>query len=228
MKKPTDTGLLFNLALGMIGALLLAFGDWTMIYGDPQHTPGFFWLSEGAKHIPDWRNTLALATGIPGVILCAMGMLSLEHAVKPGMRRINWRYLTAYSLLPWLTVHAFIVMQIYLFGWMSRNGYEEAAFPTLQALNEHFSWMALVCYGLIMIPFIMWLVLGLRGRLRTPRLMGLVNPIVFVPILVLLRPLIPNGPAKPGYINGEISTSFFLFFLGIFLYFLFSQKRSKV
>lgn len=218
--RPKDRILKLNLILGMIGALMFATGDWLMIVGDPRHTPGYFWLSEGVKQIPAWRNTIAMGLGIPGVILCAMALLSLERAVRPGARRMYWRYLTTFSLLPWLTVHSYLSLQLFTYGWMSQNGYEAAALPTGMAVNEHFSWMALVCYGLIMIPFIMWLVLGLSGKLKLPRPMGLVTPVIIVPILVLLRPVVPEGPYKPGYINGEISTSFFLFFLGIFLYLL--------
>lgn len=216
--KPTDRVLKFNLILGMLGALMLAAGDWLMIFGDPAHKGNMFWLSEGVKHIPAWRNTLALALGIPGVIFSAIALLSLEMLVKPGVRRMYWRYLTSYSLLPWLTVHTVLGLQLFTFGWMSRNGHEAATLPLAEAMNAHFFWMALICYLLITVPFILWLVMGLRGKLRVPKPLALVSPVITVPVLVLLRPLIPNGPFRPGYMNGEISTSFFLFFFGIFLY----------
>lgn len=218
MAKPDDRVLRPNLFFGMIGALCLAAGDWLMVFGDPRNQGGYFWLSEGAKTIPAWRNTLALAVGIPGVILCAMALLALDRALKPGRRRVTWRNLTVFSLLPWLTVHAFITIQLYTYGWMSRNGYEKAAAPTAIAVNQHYTWMALICYALISIPFLMWLIFGLSGRLRMPRYMGLVNPLIILPILVLLRPLVPDNAFKPGYINGEISTSFFLFFAGLYVY----------
>lgn len=220
MGKPKDRILKLNLILGMLGALCFASGDWLMAFGDPTHTGDYFWLTEGAKHISAGRNALSLAVAFPGVILCAMALLTLERAVRPGRQRMTWRYLTTYSLLPWLTVHTFIALQLFTFGWMSRNGYEAAALPTAQAVNAQFGWMALICYALISIPFFLWLILGLLGKLRMPRLMALVNPVLFVPLLVALRPLVPDGPFKPGYINAEISTSFFLFFAGLFLYLL--------
>lgn len=220
MAKPTDRTLKLNVLIGMIGALLLASGDWLMIFGDPATSSHYFWLSEGAKHIAPWRHTLALALGIPGVIFCAIALLTLEIALKAGKERLYWRYMTSYSLLPWLTVHTFIIVQIYTFGWMNQNGFTAAALPTAEAVTKQFSWMTTICFLLISIPFILWLVFGLKGRLRLARWMAFVNPLIFLPILVLLRNIIPASAIKPAYINGEISTSFFLFFFGIFLYLL--------
>lgn len=204
-----------SLGTGLAGAVLIVLSDWLMIFGDAAYDGELFWLTEGVKNIPAWRSTLALVIFLPGVIFCAGALFSLEPWLKPGKRRAWWRYLTAYSLIPWLALHLLFMLILFLYAWLSQNGFAAAALPACTALFRHFYWLIPAGSLLIVLPFGFWLLCVLRGQSFLPRPWAAANPLIFFLLLVPLRLFLPQSPWRPALANSLMSLALFFFFLAL-------------
>ena len=60
-----------SLICGILGYLCYLFGDWIMIYGDPNTSSklNLKILTKGTASIPQWRYSLSMFMAFPGIIL---------------------------------------------------------------------------------------------------------------------------------------------------------------
>lgn len=212
-KKPSAA-----LACGLLGCLCMGAGDWLMLYGDTAHAGEVFWLTVGAAAIPAWRNGLAMALSFPAVILYGVALLALAGLLKEERSRRAYRYVTAFSLTPWLALHLYYIMVLYVFSWLSGNGFEAAALPASEALISHLAWIVPVSEALMLPPYIYWAYLLLRDKSRFPRWMALSNPLVFYVLLKLLTLLMPDSPFRLAFTNGLMSESMALWFVSLLIW----------
>ena len=152
------------LLCGMLGCLCFGGGDWLMIYGDTTHSGSLYWLTEGVKQIAPWRNLLAMALSFPGIILYGVALFSIEGWITEQKNRRVYHWLTVFGLTPWLALHLFYVMILYLFVWLNGNGYAQTAIPAAEALYGHLGWVVIVSEGLMLPPFVYWAWLSATGK----------------------------------------------------------------
>ena len=203
-----------NLALicGMLGCLCMGGGDWLMIYGDTAHSGSLYWLTEGVTQIAPWRNALAMALSFPAVILYGIALFAIEGYITEQKSRRVYHYLTIFSLPPWLALHLFYVMILYLFAWMNGNGYAQAALSAAEALFSHLSWVVIASEALMLPPFLYWAWLLAKGRSVLPRWMAAVNPLTIYAVLSIGKFIMPEGAFRIGFINGLMSESMIVWF----------------
>lgn len=210
MKKSSRMTLAF--VCGMLGCLCMGGGDWLMIYGDTTHSGSLYWLTEGVAQIAPWRNTLAMALSFPAVILYGIALFSLEDWITEQKSRRVYHYLTIFGLTPWLALHLFYVMILYLFAWLNGNGYAQAALPAAEALFSHLSWVVIVSEALMLPPFLYWAWLLVKGRSVLPRWMAAVNLLTIYAVLSVGKILLQEGAFRIGFTNGLMSESMIVWF----------------
>ena len=119
-----------TLALAMICGILGCFcyggGDWLMIYGDTTSSGELFWLTQGASQIAPWRNGLAMLLAFPEIIFYGIALFYIGRFIRGEKERKIYHYLNAFGLTPWMCLHLFYIMILYLYNWMTNNGYSEA------------------------------------------------------------------------------------------------------
>lgn len=213
LKQKTKHALL----CGLLGCLCFGGGDWLMLYGDTAHEGSIFWLTEGAATIPAWRNALAMALSFPGILLYGTALFAIASLLKDERQRRTCRYLTAFSLTPWLALHLFYIMILYGFRWMTGNGYEAAALPVSEAVFGQLSWIVPVSEVLMLPPYFYWAYLLIRGKSHLPKWMAFSNPLVFYGILKALTLLMPDGAFRLAFTNGLMSEGMALWFGSILL-----------
>ena len=103
------------LACGILGCICFGAGDWLMIYGDTAHMGSISWLTSGVADIAPWRNALAMALAFPGILFYGIALFAIADFLKEERQRNTYRYLTAFSLTPWLCLHLFYIMILYGF-----------------------------------------------------------------------------------------------------------------
>lgn len=210
MKKSTRMNL--SLLCGFLGCLCFGGGDWLMIYGDTAHSGSLYWLTEGVAQIAPWRNTLAMALSFPGIILYGVALFAIEgYITEPKNRRV-YHYLTVFGLTPWLALHLFYIMILYLFAWMNGNGYAQAALPAAEALFDHLSWVVIASEALMLPPFLYWGWLLARGRSVLHRWMAAVNPLMIYAVLSVVKGCLPDGAFRIGFTNGLMNESMIVWF----------------
>ena len=134
------------LLCGMLGCVLMGTGDWLMLYGDPTITGTSYWLTEGAAHIPAWRNALSMALGFPATVFYGIGLFGIGAFLLEEKQRKTWFVMNAFGLTPWLCVHIFVAGALFLFAWlrnsapatkiwMHSQGVKPKAFMTNQVLR---------------------------------------------------------------------------------------------
>lgn len=128
------------LLCGMLGCVCFGAGDWLMIYGDTACSGPVYWLTEGAAKVPAWRNALAMGLAFSGIILYGIALFAIEKFLRREKHRKVYRSLTAFGLMPWLCLHLLYIMILYVFSWLRRNGWDQAALPAAEALYSHLSW----------------------------------------------------------------------------------------
>lgn len=216
MKSKRKTKL--ALLCGLLGCLCFGAGDWLMLYGNTAYQGSLSWLTVGAAEIAPWRNALAMALAFPGILLYGMALFAIAAYLKEERQRTIYRYLTAFSLTPWLALHLFYIMILYAFAWMSGNGYEAAALPVSEALFRHLSWLVIVSEALMLPPYLYWLWMLARGSSVFPKGMALSNPLLFYVLLKLLTMLMPDSALRLAFTNGLMSESMLLWFGSMLLW----------
>lgn len=197
---------------GLLGCLCYGGGDWLMIYGDPAHAGRLFWLTEGAAAIPAWRNGLAMLLAFPGVVLYGIALFCIGGFIRDARGRKIYHYLNAFGLTPWMCLHLFYIMLLYLYGWLRGNGYADAALPACEALFDHLSWIVWVSEALMLPVFLYWFYLVAAGRTTLPRILALGNVLVFYFALTFVKNMMPDTAFRIGFTNGLMSESMVLFF----------------
>ena len=67
-----------------------------------------------------------------------------------------YHYLNAFGLTPWMCLHLFYIMILYLYTWMMGHGYADAALPACEALFDHLSWVIIVSEVVVLPVFLYW------------------------------------------------------------------------
>ena len=210
-----------TLALAMICGILGCFcyggGDWLMIYGDTTSSGELFWLTQGASQIAPWRNGLAMFLAFPGIIFYGIALFYIGRFIRGEKERKIYHYLNAFGLTPWMCLHLFYIMILYLYNWMTNNGYSEAALPACEALYSHLSWVIMVSEVLMLPVFLYWFYVVVRGKTTLPRWMAAGNVLVFYVVLLAVKSFLPDTPFRIGFTNGLMSESMIFFFLLIWI-----------
>lgn len=205
--------LIYAMLCGMLGCFCYGGGDWLMMYGDPAYSGTLFWLTKGVAGIPAWRNTLAMALAFPGIIFYGIALFALKSLIKENKYQKRYCALNAFGLTPWLALHLFYILILYLYAWLNHQGYAESAVQICEALYQHFSWIVIVSEALMLPPFLYWFWIVLRERTAMPKLMALVNPIVFYFALYIVKILLPDSAFRIGFTNGMMSESMMICFV---------------
>ncbi|MDO4332462.1 MAG: hypothetical protein Q4C58_07200 [Eubacteriales bacterium] len=200
------------LLCGVLGCICMGSGDWLMLYGDTAYEGNVYWMTRGAAQIEPWRNALAMLVAFPAVILYGIALFSIEKFLKGEKQRSIYHYLTAFGLTPWLCLHLFYVMILYVFAWMSANGYGEAALLVPEAMFAHLAWVVIVSEAMMLPPFLYWFWLVVRGKSVFSRWMAVSNPLVFYAVLYLVKSFMPDSAFRIGFTNGLMSESMVIWF----------------
>ena len=195
----------FALICGMLGCLCFGAGDWLMIYGDTTYSGSLYWLTEGVAAIAPWRNGFAMVLSFPGIILYGIALFTIQGYIKESRHQKVYHYLNAFGLTPWIALHLFYIMLLYLFAWMNKNGFEQAALPAVQALYAHLSWVVIVSEIMMLPPFLYWFYLVAAGKTKLPMKMPLSNPLTFYLVLSLFNSLMRDSSFRIGFTNGLIT-----------------------
>lgn len=198
---------------GILGCFCYGGGDWLMMYGDTTHAGKLIWLTQGVAQMPAWRNGLAMMLAFPGIVLYGIALFYLGVFIREEKQRKIYHYLNAFGLTPWMCLHLFYIMILYLYSWMMNNGYAEAALPACEALFDHLSWIVMVSEALMLPVFLYWFYIVLRGKTTLPKWMAAGNVLVFYAILYAIKSMLPDTPFRLGFTNGLMSESMILFFL---------------
>lgn len=215
-----------SLLCGMLGCICMGAGDWLMIYGDTAYSGSLSWLTVGVAQISPWRNSLAMLLAFPGVILYGIALFSIASFLKQKKHRKVYHYLTAFGLTPWLCLHLFYIMILYVFAWMSGNGYEAAALPAAEALFTHLSWVVILSEILMLPPFIYWFLILLKGNSVFQKWMAASNPLIFYGILKFITVIMPDNAFRLGFINGLMSESMIIWFFIMLLWLLCRKNKA--
>lgn len=209
--------LVLAMICGILGCFCYGGGDWLMIYGDTTSSGELFWLTQGASQIAPWRNGLAMFLAFPGIIFYGIALFYIGRFICGEKERKIYHYLNAFGLTPWMCLHLFYIMILYLYNWMTNNGYLEAALPACEALYSHLSWVIMVSEVLMLPVFLYWFYVVVRGKTTLPRWMAAGNVLVFYVVFVTVKSLLPDTPFRIGFTNGLMSESMIFFFLLIWI-----------
>ena len=206
------------LLLGLLGCLCYGAGDWLMLYGDP--TPlstSYYWLTQGVLQIAPWRNALAMALAFPGIVCYGVALFSLERYITGPRARTAYHYLNVFGLTPWMALHLFYVMALYLFWHLGNAGDVALAARTTEALLDHLIWLVPVSEALMLPPFVYWLYLTAAGKTTLPRWTAATNVLVIYGVLYGVKMLLPVSAFRLGFTNGLMSESMAVFFVVLYV-----------
>lgn len=216
--------LIISFIFGMLGCICFGSGDWLMIYGETAHAGSIFWLTDGAAAIAPWRNTLAMALAFPGIIFYGIGLFAAGKFITDQKSARIYRTLNIFGLTPWLCLHLFYIMILFLYSWLMNSEYSAAALPACEALFSHLSWIITLSEVFMLPPFIYWFIIQIRGKTEFPKAMAFTNVLVIYGILYIVKSLMPDCPFRIGFTNGLMSESMIIWFT---IMLVFSAKKVK-
>ncbi len=200
------------LVCGILGCLCYGTGDWLMIFGNTFHTGKLFWLTEGVSQIPAWRNNAAMILAFPGIIFYGTALFGMELLIESEKTKKIYHYLNVFGLTPWMCLHIFYIMILYLYAWMTNNGYSEAALPACEALFQHLSWVVAASEIMMLPVFIFWFFAVISGKTILPKKAAFLNVLFFYLILKISAALMPYTAFRLGFTNALMSESMVLSF----------------
>lgn len=92
----------------------------------------------GTAQIPERRNSLAMLLSFPGIIFYGIALFSISDFIRENRQKKIYKTLTSFGLTPWLRLHLFYIMILFLFSWLNGNGYADVAMPACEALVQTF------------------------------------------------------------------------------------------
>ena len=217
---------IITLLTGIAGCIFMAASDWLMIYGDTSFEGNLAWLTIGTAGISPVRNATALLMAFPAVIFYSIALFGLKKLIKNEKNKKIYSGLTAVGMTPWLAIHLFYVMILYLFGWLMTSGYKGIAYKVCEALFDQFMWIIPLGEVLMLLPFIYWLIIDLKNKTVFPKIMALNNPILIYLVLKVITYILPDKPLRLAFINGLMSESMAVWF-AIFIIFLCCKNRGR-
>ncbi|MCI5656140.1 MAG: DUF6796 family protein [Candidatus Pseudoruminococcus sp.] len=220
----TKRKLSFSLICGILGCLCLGGGDWLMMFGDVNYRGKLFWLTDGVANIAPWRNTLAMALSFPGIIFYGIALFAIADFINNKREKKIYNTLITFSLTPWLCLHLFYIMILYLFSWLNQNGYAEMSLTVSEALYNHLSWIVFISEIFMLPPFIYWFWLQFKKKTIFPKALAFTNILIIYAVLYIIKMLLPNSPFRIGFTNGLMSESMLIWFIIVFLT---SRKYNK-
>lgn len=203
---------------GVLGALLMLAGDWLLGYVDPELLiEGNTILRAGyARDYALWRPVTAMATGTLGVLCYLPGLWGMALTIRDKRwRKRFWAAMTA-GLLGWLLIHYFFSQLIYQFAWGCQHG-DPMALESAHAVNLAFQFPVGAWYVLMTIPFLIYLILTIRGKTHLPRWTALLSPVVCVIILRVLVQVLPQTPFVYGLNIGAMNEAMLIWFAAVLL-----------
>ena len=206
--------MIWLLIFGVLGCLCMGASDWLMIYGDTAFEGELAWLTLGTARIPPWRNGLAMFLAFPAVVLYALALFGLRHLIEDEDRQKTYTALTALGMTPWLCLHLFYTMILYLFSWLMGQGETELAYAAGEALFRHLGWVVMIGQLFMVLPFGYLFYLVFRHCTVLPSLMAANNPLFLYLVFKAFVGLLPDAPFRLAFINGLMSECMLIFFLG--------------
>jgi hypothetical protein len=198
---------------GILGCLCYGSGDWLMMYGNPEHTGDIFWLTEGVAQIPSWRNNLSMLVAFPGIVFYGIALFYLGTMIKDEKEKKIYHYLNAFGLTPWMCLHIFYVMILYLYAWLCGNGYGDIAYQICEAVYLHLSWIVILCEVFMIPVFVYWFYVVLRGKTKLPKWVAFTNVLIIFAVMEVIKSFMPESAFRIGFTNGLMSESMFIFFI---------------
>ena len=198
--------------MGILGALLMAGGDWLMIYGDTAFDGTLAWLTRGVAEIPAGRNSFAMFLAFPAILLYTAGLFGIRNFIENRWERDTYTKLTTIGLTPWLCLHLFYVMILFVFSWLHANGHAEIACELGEAMFDQFAWIVVVAEAIMVIPFLYMFILILRGRTVLPKWFAFNNPLIYYIVLKLITLIMPDTGLRLAFVNGLMSESMMICF----------------
>ena len=217
--------IIIPLICGMLGCVLLATGDWLMMYGDVSHSGDIYWLTEGVKAIGADRNATSMLVAFPAIVLYSIALFSIEKLITAKNHRKIYHKLTIISLTPWLCLHLFYVMILFSFAWLSNNGFESAAYPLAEALYSQFSWIVILSEAIMIPPYVYWFYLTIANKSELPKAFCISNPLVIYGVLYIVKTIMPESPFRLGFTNGLMSEAMFLWFGSVLIFGVSKRKQ---
>ena len=217
---------MITLIIGIAGCIFMAASDWLMIYGDTSFEGNLAWLTIGTAGISPTRNAVALLMAFPAVIFYSIALFGLKKLIKNEKNRKIYSGLTAVGMTPWLAIHLFYVMILYLFGWLMTGGHYDIAYKACEALFDQFMWIIPLGEVFMLLPFIYWFIIDLKNKTVFPKIMAINNPLIIYVVLKAVTYILPDKPFRLAFINGLMSESMAIWFV-VFIIFLCCKNRGK-
>jgi hypothetical protein len=206
------------LICGILGCICFGCGDWLMIYGDVTHNGSLYWLTNVTAQISKWRNSLAMLLSFPGIIFYGIALFSISDFIRENRQKKIYKTLTFLGLTPWLSLHLFYIMILFLFSWLNGNGYADVAMPACEALFKHLSWIVTLSEVFMLAPFIYWFYLQITKKTVFPRASAFTNILFIYAVMYIIKMLLPDSPFRLGFTNGLMSESMIIWFVIVFIW----------
>lgn len=212
---------------GILGCICFGCGDRLMIYGDVTHMGSLYWLTSGTAQIPEWRNLLAMLLSFPGIVLYGTALFAISDFIKESKNKKTYRILTSFGLTPWLSLHLFYIMILFLFSWLNGNGYADIAMTACEALFKHLSWIVTLSEVFMLAPFIYWFYLQIRKKTVFPRAAAFTNILIIYAVMYIIKTVLPESPFRLGFTNGLMSENMIIWFVIVFVWGQICSKKNK-
>ena len=210
------------IALGIVGSLLIGYGDWLLGYVDPIILDDSFYLRSGHGVTYElWKPIVSMIVATVGMLFYIPLFYGLSQTIQTKRTKIVFLVTSIFGLTGWLLVHYYVSSLVYQYAWGVQHNIPEAFEYTTAVLEAFFPFL-LTCFATGGIPAIVHLIATLKGKTCLQKWTAFVNPIFGLSIIAIIIYIAPQSKFIDGIRMMMIHESMFIWSVAI----LISRKKT--
>ena len=181
------------IAIGIIGALLVGFGDFLLGYVDYIIIENSSLIKTGHGMDYDlYKPIVSMVVASIGMIFYVPMFLGISKTITNDKLKKIFLVMSACGFFGWLTIHYYVSSLVYQYAWGVQNGVE-VAFEYTTAVLDAFSPIILLWYGIVIIPFIIHFFATILGKTNLHKATALANPLLCLVYIAIILSILPQS-----------------------------------
>lgn len=205
-------------AIGLIGTLLIGFGDWLLGCVTPTVVGNSFYIRTGhGENYGLWRPVVSMIVAIAGMPFYMSFFYGISNTFTHKRTKKIFVVCSVFALFCWLIIHYYVSSFIYQYAWGIQNNVE-GTYTYATEVSLAFLPLIILCVFFAGLPFIIHFITTLRGTTCLPKWAVLFNAIPCAAYIFVVMLLLPTSHFNEGLRMAIVHEACFLWGLGIILY----------
>ena len=205
------------IALGIIGTLLVGYGDFLLGYVDYTVIGESSLIKTGHGMNYDlYKPFVSMLVASVGMMFYVPMFLGVSKTITSDKLKKMFLVTSVCGFFGWLMIHYYVSSLVYQYAWGIQNGVD-VAFEYTSAVLDAFSPLILLWYCIVIIPFIIHLLATIMGKTNLHKATALANPLLCLVYIAIILSILPQSKFATAIKMGIASEAIFIWVIILLL-----------